>query len=354
MSGTRHRGRFGCHKSKIGAAGAGAAGAGVGRARGRAPGRRGWGRVGSGRGAAGWDVAGQIRWGGVVNSEESLSALYTVGRYTFAPTVRGLFRPWTEGLHHIPEEGPAILASNHLSVADSIFLPVRRTAHHQLLGQGRVLLRPRGCGAGPLPRCSRGSGRSRWTGVTGTPRWPRSTWRSTVLNDGGLFGIYPEGTRSPDGKMHRGHTGIARDRAGGRRTGHPGGHDGYRQGTADRLEAAPAGPRHRGTDRCAAGLHAVRRRSTATPSCCGRSPTTSWPTSDACPVRSTCSGTRPGTSPAPSSGRRARRLVGYECSQRVAPARTAAAPGQQADPVRRAASSARSSRTGTRPPCAGC
>ncbi|HWB38239.1 MAG TPA: 1-acyl-sn-glycerol-3-phosphate acyltransferase, partial [Rugosimonospora sp.] len=52
-----------------------------------------------------------------------MSALYTLAKHTVAPTIRGLWRPWTEGLAHIPAEGPAIIASNHLSVADSIFLP---------------------------------------------------------------------------------------------------------------------------------------------------------------------------------------------------------------------------------------
>ena len=53
-----------------------------------------------------------------------MSALYTLGRHTVAPVLRGLWRPWTSGLEHIPATGPAILASNHLSACDSLFLPI--------------------------------------------------------------------------------------------------------------------------------------------------------------------------------------------------------------------------------------
>jgi 1-acyl-sn-glycerol-3-phosphate acyltransferase len=138
-----------------------------------------------------------------------LSALYTLGRYTLAPTIRGLFRPWAEGLAHIPEEGPAILASNHLSVADSLFLPsiVPRTINfwakqEYFAGKGikgRVTASIfKGIGQIPVDR---GNGHAAMAAMEVA---------LDVLAAGGLFGIYPEGTRSPDGKLHRGHTGIAR------------------------------------------------------------------------------------------------------------------------------------------------
>jgi 1-acyl-sn-glycerol-3-phosphate acyltransferase len=138
-----------------------------------------------------------------------LSALYTLGRYTLAPTLRGLFRPWTEGLHHIPEEGPAIVASNHLSVSDSIFLPcvVPRTinfwAKQEYFSGKGVKGRATAAlfkGIGQIP-VDRGNGHAAMAALQVA---------LDVLKDGGLFGIYPEGTRSPDGKLHRGHTGIAR------------------------------------------------------------------------------------------------------------------------------------------------
>jgi 1-acyl-sn-glycerol-3-phosphate acyltransferase len=138
-----------------------------------------------------------------------LSALYTLGRYTFAPAVRGLFRPWTEGLSHIPDEGPAIIASNHLSVADSLFLPVLvpRTinfwAKQEYFSGKGVKGRATAAifkGIGQIP-VDRGNGRAAMAAMEVA---------LDVLKEGGLFGIYPEGTRSPDGKLHRGHTGIAR------------------------------------------------------------------------------------------------------------------------------------------------
>jgi 1-acyl-sn-glycerol-3-phosphate acyltransferase len=138
-----------------------------------------------------------------------LSALYTLGRYTFAPAVRGLFRPWTEGLSHIPDEGPAIIASNHLSVADSLFLPVLvpRTinfwAKQEYFSGKGIKGRATAAifkGIGQIP-VDRGNGRAAMAALEVA---------LDVLKEGGLFGIYPEGTRSPDGKLHRGHTGIAR------------------------------------------------------------------------------------------------------------------------------------------------
>jgi 1-acyl-sn-glycerol-3-phosphate acyltransferase len=138
-----------------------------------------------------------------------LAPLYTLGRYTFAPVVRGLWRPWTEGLQHVPAKGPAILASNHLSVADSIFLPVVAPREITFLAKAEYFV-----GGGLKGRATaaffrgirqipvdRGNGRAAISALE---------IALAVLNDGGLFGIYPEGTRSPDGRMYRGHTGIAR------------------------------------------------------------------------------------------------------------------------------------------------
>jgi 1-acyl-sn-glycerol-3-phosphate acyltransferase len=138
-----------------------------------------------------------------------LSTLYTLGRHTVAPVVRGLWRPWTSGLQHIPKTGAAILASNHLSVADSLFLPVVAPREitfwakaEYFAGEGlRGRLTAafmRGIRQIPIER---GNGHAALTALD---------IALAVLKDGGLFGIYPEGTRSPDGRMYRGHTGIAR------------------------------------------------------------------------------------------------------------------------------------------------
>jgi len=138
-----------------------------------------------------------------------VSLLYKVGRYTVGPTVRGLFRPWIDGVEHIPKEGAAILASNHLSAADSLFLPIVVSRDITFLAKAEYFLGDglkgrltaaffRGIKQIPVER---GNGRAALNALDIALR---------VLAEGELFGIYPEGTRSPDGKMHRGHTGIAR------------------------------------------------------------------------------------------------------------------------------------------------
>lgn len=138
-----------------------------------------------------------------------MSALYTLGRYTVGPVIRGLWRPWTDGLANIPAEGPAILASNHLSVADSVFLPIVSPREITFLAKAEYFtgdgLRGRATaafmrGVRQIP-VERGNGRAALSALE---------IALAVLNNGDLFGIYPEGTRSPDGRLHRGHTGIAR------------------------------------------------------------------------------------------------------------------------------------------------
>lgn len=138
-----------------------------------------------------------------------MSALYTLGRHTVAPMIRGLWRPWTSGLQHIPKQGPAILASNHLSACDSLFLPVVAPREitfwakaEYFAGEGfkgrLTAAFMRGIRQIPIER---GNGHAALNALD---------IALAVLKDGGLFGIYPEGTRSPDGRMYRGHTGIGR------------------------------------------------------------------------------------------------------------------------------------------------
>jgi 1-acyl-sn-glycerol-3-phosphate acyltransferase len=129
--------------------------------------------------------------------------------FLIGPPLRLTFRPWVEGLEHIPKEGPAIIASNHLSFSDSFFLPlvVRRRitfvakaeyfTGHGLKG---VISRAFFGGAGQIP-IDRSGGRASEGALRAGLK---------VLGRGDLFGIYPEGTRSPDGKLYRGRTGVAR------------------------------------------------------------------------------------------------------------------------------------------------
>jgi 1-acyl-sn-glycerol-3-phosphate acyltransferase len=125
------------------------------------------------------------------------------------PMLRLVFRPWAEGLENIPESGPAILASNHLSFSDSIFLPLvvpRRITFpakaEYFTGSGvkgrltAVFFR----GIGQIP-IDRSGGRASQAAMSAGLK---------LLRRGELFGIYPEGTRSPDGRLYRGKTGVAR------------------------------------------------------------------------------------------------------------------------------------------------
>ncbi len=130
-------------------------------------------------------------------------------RVLVGPLLHLLFRPWVEGIENIPREGPAIVASNHLSFSDSLFLPLvvpRRVTFlakiDYFTGRG---LRGRLTAAffrqaGQVP-VDRSGGRASEAAL-------RTGLR--VLGCGDLLGIYPEGTRSPDGRLYRGKTGVAR------------------------------------------------------------------------------------------------------------------------------------------------
>ena len=125
------------------------------------------------------------------------------------PILKLFFRPWVEGMENLPVEGPAILASNHLSFSDSIFLPLSCPRRITFLakadyftGRGVKGLLTKGFmkGAGQVP-IDRSGGRASEAALRTATK---------ILNSGELLGIYPEGTRSPDGRLYRGKTGIAR------------------------------------------------------------------------------------------------------------------------------------------------
>jgi 1-acyl-sn-glycerol-3-phosphate acyltransferase len=125
------------------------------------------------------------------------------------PILKLLFRPWVEGTENLPVEGPAILASNHLSFSDSIFLPLSVPRRITFLakadyftGRGLKGFLTRGFmkGAGQVP-IDRSGGRASEAALRKAME---------ILGQGELLGIYPEGTRSPDGRLYRGKTGIAR------------------------------------------------------------------------------------------------------------------------------------------------
>jgi 1-acyl-sn-glycerol-3-phosphate acyltransferase len=129
--------------------------------------------------------------------------------FALGPILKLLFRPWVEGLENVPKEGPAIFASNHLSFSDSFFLPLVIPRRMTFLAKADYFT-----GRGLKGRLTAWFFRS-----IGQVPIDRSGGRASeaalrkgleILGRGELLGIYPEGTRSPDGRLYRGKTGIAR------------------------------------------------------------------------------------------------------------------------------------------------
>lgn len=125
------------------------------------------------------------------------------------PAMEVLYQPWIRGDEHVPAEGAAILASNHLAVIDSFFLPLLLDREVAFIGKSDYFTGKGVKGwavkhfmtaVGTIPVDRSGGAASTAALQAGIDR----------LRAGELFGIYPEGTRSPDGKLYRGRTGIAR------------------------------------------------------------------------------------------------------------------------------------------------
>jgi 1-acyl-sn-glycerol-3-phosphate acyltransferase len=125
------------------------------------------------------------------------------------PLLRLFCRPTIEGLEHVPETGGAILASNHLAVCDSFFLPLLVPRRITFLATREYFTQPgfvgklkkiffSGVGQVPIDR----SGGSAAQAAMATA--------VRLLREEKLLGIYPEGTRSPDGRLYKGKTGVAR------------------------------------------------------------------------------------------------------------------------------------------------
>jgi len=129
--------------------------------------------------------------------------------FVLGPLLRFIFRPWVRGVENVPTSGAAILASNHLSFSDSIFLPLQcprpvvflaKSEYFTGRGLKGWLVKIFFKSTGQLPIDRSGGKASEAALNTGLG----------VLEQGQLLGIYPEGTRSPDGRLYRGRTGIAR------------------------------------------------------------------------------------------------------------------------------------------------
>ena len=135
--------------------------------------------------------------------------LYQALKLTGTPILKAAYRPWIRGKENIPQSGPAILASNHNAVWDSVFLPMMIDREVVFMGKADYFT---GTGL-------KGWATKEFMRAVGTIPVDRSGGRASEaalkaglkrLGEGELFGTYPEGTRSPDGRLYRGKTGVAR------------------------------------------------------------------------------------------------------------------------------------------------
>ena len=135
-------------------------------------------------------------------------AAYRAGHLVVAPTAKLLWRPTVVGTEHVPREGGVILASNHLSFIDSFAIPIIAPRPVSFLAKSDYFT---GTGPGGAVR------RTFFRTIEAIPvdrHSSRAAQESLdaaleVLTDGRAFGIYPEGTRSRDGRLYRGRTGVA-------------------------------------------------------------------------------------------------------------------------------------------------
>lgn len=134
---------------------------------------------------------------------------YWVVKVILWPFLHFVFRPWAEGVENVPKEGPVILAGNHLSFADHffgvLFLPrkvISLGKAEYFTGRGLKGLFSRAffSGVGTVPIDRSGGKASEAALRTGL----------RILSEDQVLGIYPEGTRSPDGRLYKGKTGVAR------------------------------------------------------------------------------------------------------------------------------------------------
>ena len=141
---------------------------------------------------------------GESESEREYGKLYPVARAVMSPVFKALWRIKTVGLDRVPRTGGAIFCPNHTSVIDSFFLPMVLPRRITFVGKAEYMdswktkhIFP---AIGMIP-IDRGGGDAAERALNTAAR---------VIESGEFFGIYPEGTRARDGRLHRGHTGPAR------------------------------------------------------------------------------------------------------------------------------------------------
>lgn len=127
----------------------------------------------------------------------------------FGPALRVWNRPWAEGMEHIPDSGAAIMASTHQSVMDSFYFPLMCPRQITFLAKSEYFT---GTGV-------KGAVQRWFFNAVGQHPVDRESDNASdallkaaneIFEEGGIFGIYPEGTRSPDGRIYKGRTGLAR------------------------------------------------------------------------------------------------------------------------------------------------
>lgn len=129
---------------------------------------------------------------------------YWILKVVLTPILRVVYRVRVQGREHVPTRGPVILAANHRSFLDSVFIPlvlrrrVTYVAKAEYFDDPKTAWFFKACGQIPIRR----EGGSASEGALAAA--------TDVLRRGGVFAIYPEGTRTRDGYTHRGHTGVAR------------------------------------------------------------------------------------------------------------------------------------------------
>ena len=137
-----------------------------------------------------------------------IGATYALGRFVVAPLARLVYRPHVEGRGNVPKSGPVIFASNHLSFIDSIAIPVAaprpvhflaKSSYFDGPGLGGWLSKQFFTAIGAVP-VQRGAGQAALDALE---------QQRALLEQGSTVALYPEGTRSLDGRLYKGRTGVS-------------------------------------------------------------------------------------------------------------------------------------------------
>lgn len=141
-------------------------------------------------------------------SPRHAGAVYALGRAIIAPLARLIYRPKVEGRDKVPAEGPVIFASNHLSFIDSVAIPVAaprpvhflaKSSYFEGQGFSGAVKRTFFTSIGAIP-VRRGAGQAALDALD---------QQRQLLDEGLTVALYPEGTRSTDGRLYKGRTGVA-------------------------------------------------------------------------------------------------------------------------------------------------